>query len=393
MASGPIVVRRALGSARDARLVAEALRAAGVTAGPELAAALATDAWGLVLVAERAAAPCGVAVLRLHRAPGAPSHEAVSLALVDVLHGEDETREALLAAARAEADAREAARFVVLTSDVPAPKPVASATVDARSFTLAQGVTATLDPTAVAMETSTLWSGAVAFRARWRSDRYAQAWTVDGCVGCLDDDGDALRFDAETRALREVYLTRPARHRLDDALLALAASAPVASGVLRVDSAAPFTLGPMDVALFDVSLGVFAAVRAEVSADVGPLTAVAASPHLALLFAEGVYVGWRVLDPAAHARPMGWPEAREADGVDDARAASLRALLYDWMVIDASPRVHPVDAASPDEVEHMTALRDRARALAEGGDDVVSGVARDVAAHAHWSWGFYRLGP
>jgi hypothetical protein len=216
---------------------------------------------------------------------------------------------------------------------------------------------------------------------------------VDGCVGCLDDDGDALRFDAETRALREVYLTRPARHRLDDALLALAASAPVASGVLRVDSAAPFTLGPMDVALFDVSLGVFAAVRAEVSADVGPLTAVAASPHLALLFAEGVYVGWRVLDPAAHARPMGWPEAREADGVDDARAASLRALLYDWMVIDASPRVHPVDAASPDEVEHMTALRDRARALAEGGDDVVSGVARDVAAHAHWSWGFYRLGP
>ncbi len=51
------------------------------------------------------------------------------------------------------------------------------------------------------------------------------------------------------------------------------------------------------------------------------------------------------------------------------------------------------EGGHPDEVEHMTGLRDRARSLAEGGDDVVSGVARDVAAHAHWSWGFYRLGP
>ena len=90
---------------------------------------------------------------------------------------------------------------------------------------------------------------------------------------------------------------------------------------------------------------------------------------------------------------MGWPEAREAEAPYPARADALRALLYDWMVIDASPRVAPADATSPEEVEHMAALRDRARALAEGGDDVVSGVARDVAAHAHWSWGFYRLGP
>ena len=165
------------------------------------------------------------------------------------------------------------------------------------------------------------------------------------------------------------------------------------SGVLRVDGDAPFTLEPMDVALFDVSLATFVALREGVSVDGPALTAVAASPHVALLFLDGDYVGWRVRDPAAHARPMGWPEAREAEAADVARAAALRALLYDWMVIDASPRVHPVDAASPDEVEHMTALRDRARTLAEGGDDVVSGVARDVAAHAHWSWGFYRLGP
>jgi len=394
MSAGPIVVRRALGSARDARLAADALLAAGVTAGPALAAALATDAWGLVLVATRAGAPCGVAVSRFLRAPGDGPHDAVAVALVDVLHGDDDAREALLAAARAEADAREAARFVALAAQAPAAPPAApAATSDARSFTLASGVTVTLDPAATAPETSTLWSGAVAFRARWRSDRYALEWTVDGCVGCVDDDGDALRFDAATRALREVYLTRPARHRIDEALLARAAEAPVAPGVLRLDGAAPFTLAPMDVALFDVSLGAFVALREGVTAEGAALTAVEASPHLALLFLEGDYVGWRVLDPAAHARPMGWPEAREAEAVDAVRADALRALLYDWMVIDASPRVHPVDAASPDEVEHMTGLRDRARSLAEGGDDVVSGVARDVAAHAHWSWGFYRLGP
>ena len=174
MSAGPIVVRRALGSARDARLAADALLAAGVTAGPALAAALATDAWGLVLVATRAGAPCGVAVSRFLRAPGDGPHDAVAVALVDVLHGDDDAREALLAAARAEADAREAARFVALAAQAPAAPPAApAATSDARSFTLASGVTVTLDPAATAPETSTLWSGAVAFRARWRSDRYA----------------------------------------------------------------------------------------------------------------------------------------------------------------------------------------------------------------------------
>ena len=44
---------------------------------------------------------------------------------------------------------------------------------------------------------------------------------------------------------------------------------------------------------------------------------------------------------------------------------TLRSLLYDWMVIDASPRVAPRDAASPDDIEHLVALRSRARALAE----------------------------
>lgn len=392
MPAPPTVVRRALGSARDAARAGEALRAASVTPGPALAASLASDAWGVVLLAERAGAPCGVAVVRFLRAPGDAHDGPVSLALVDALDGDGDVRDALLAAARAEAEGRDAARFVV---DVPAPpRAAAPAAPDAPAgervtLTLAPGVTATLDPAAAAPETSTLWSGAMAFRARWRHDRLAAGWTVDDCVGSEGDDGDALRFDVRTRVLREAYLTRPARLRVDEALLARAADAPLLPGVLRLDGDGPFALAPMDVALFDVSLGFLVSLRAHVG-DVA-LTAVAASPDLALLFADGAYVGWRARDPAAHARPMGWPEARDVEAPDPARAAALRDLLYDWMVIDASPRAEP-GAAPPEEVEHMAALRDRARALAEG-DDVVAGVARDVAAHAHWGWGFYRLGP
>ncbi|MDB4932522.1 MAG: hypothetical protein JWM10_5006, partial [Myxococcaceae bacterium] len=74
----------------------------------------------------------------------------------------------------------------------------------------------------------------------------------------------------------------------------------------------------------------------------------------------------------------------------------LTALLYDWMCIDAGARVRPDLATDPDDIAHMVALRDRARALAESarlaGDEAVAGVAADVAAHVHWSWGFFRVG-
>ena len=199
-----------------------------------------------------------------------------------------------------------------------------------------------------------------------------------------------MLFRSATGVLRETYLGRPARHLRDDGLLARAVAAPIVPGALRLDADRPFTLAAMDAALFDVTLDHYVALRA--GAEGGEFLAVAASPDLALLFVAGTYVGWRVRDPAAHARPMGWPEPRDVVPPVPPHAAALRALLYDWMAIDASPRVDPAAAASPDEVEHMAALRDRARILAAG-DDAVAGIARDVAAHAHWGWGFYRLGP
>jgi hypothetical protein len=386
MATATIVVRRALGSSRDVRLAGDALRAAGMAPGPALAAALASDAWGVVLVALRGEHPCGVLVLRFLRAPGDAHDGPVSLALVDVLDGDPDTREVLLAAARAEAEGRDAARFVVDAPPLRRAAPVGDRVV----LTLAPGVTATVDPSVQAPETSTLWSGAMAFRTRWRNDRVAPGWSVEGCLGTPDDDGDALRFDASTRMLREVYLARPTRLRIDEAVLARAMAAPSLVGVLRLDEATPFVLPPMDDALFDVSLDGFVALRDGL--DAHGLVAVAASPHLHLLFAEGTYAGWRVCDPVAHARPMGWPEARDAEPPSPARVEALRALLYDWMVIDASARVDPTTSESPEDVVHMVALRDRALALAAG-DDVVAAVARDVASHTHWSWGFYRLGP
>ncbi|MEZ4407566.1 MAG: hypothetical protein R3A52_13975 [Polyangiales bacterium] len=119
------------------------------------------------------------------------------------------------------------------------------------------------------------------------------------------------------------------------------------------------------------------------------------SEHAALLIDEGAVVGWRVLDPLAHARAMGWPESRDPSPVSAARRATLAGVLYDWITIDGGAVVRPDEASDPEEIAHMVAVRDRAREIADvhpGDADDAADVARDVAAHIHWSWGFFRVG-
>jgi hypothetical protein len=79
----PIIVRRALSTPRDLPAVTSLLRDAGLGTGDALAAALGTDAWGVVLVAERAGQARGVAVARFLRDPGEALR--VRWAIVDVL--------------------------------------------------------------------------------------------------------------------------------------------------------------------------------------------------------------------------------------------------------------------------------------------------------------------
>jgi hypothetical protein len=210
-------------------------------------------------------------------------------------------------------------------------------------------------------------------------------------VGADDDDGDGLRFDPAGRALREVYLHRPTRVRADEALLSRVRALAPREGVLRLPEAvSTFTLPRARFALFDVSLDVLAAFTD--APGEGELQAVALTDALALLFLDGAYVGWRVHDPVSQARPMGWPDVQESRA--PAQRDALAALVHDWMAIDATTRPRPDEVTDEEEIAHMTALRDRARSLAAQGDgsDPGAGVARDIGAHIHWSWGFFRVG-
>ena len=243
----------------------------------------------------------------------------------------------------------------------------------------------------------TLWSGAQAFRTRWRYDRASLEWSVPGLIGTGDDDttGDALRFDATTRVLREAVLARPTKVLFDDRVWNAALDVPVREGALHLVEPAVLTLPSMDVAMFDLDLAGFVALReGAATADLAGWCAVRAAQEVARLFdAAGRWAGWRVEDPVRRARPMGWPDVREEPVAEGPDRQSLAALLYDWMCIDASPRVRPDEASDPDDVAHLVALRTRARALAAyAADPVVAGVATDVAAHVHWSWGFFRVG-
>lgn len=381
----PLVTRRALGSPRDTERVARALRDAGVPVGGALSAALRDDRWGVVLLAERRGEVEGALVLRFLGAVGAGPDDGPVRALLDTVHAADEeAREALLAAARAEVEARE----------LPWPEAPerACAAPDALSERLLLADDAAVEFThdESAAPLATRWSGALAFRARWTSDLTRPEWTVDGCLGAIDDEGDALRFDRATRALREAYLARPARVEGDGDALARVRAVTARRGRLRLaDEVTTFSLPPTAFALFDVSLDLIAALRP--GALERELTAVAVTDALALLFADGVYAGWRVTDPIAHARPMGWTDAQT--GTAPSLRDALTALVHDWMVIDAAPRVRPDEVTDPEEIEHMVSLRARARALAAQGDegDPRPGVARDIGAHVHWSWGFFRV--
>jgi hypothetical protein len=447
----PIIVRRALSTPRDLPAVTSLLRDAGLGTGDALAAALGTDAWGVVLVAERAGQARGVAVARFLRDPGEALR--VRWAIVDVLHVTESERPAevlvaLVTAAESEAQARECERFEVMVDardaalvaaltvagfaqaparrvferraepheapsdeDAPEPEPAAEpepqpeSPIEAAPLReITTGVRVRVDARASRREVSTLWSGALAFRTRWRQDRFGVEWSVDGCIGSREGDGDAMRFDAVTRALRETYLARPARVRADEALLAHLAALEASPGELVLaPDVVEFTLDPADVALFDLALATFVGLRADwierrrdavVSGSTPGLDAVSVSRHVALLFDENAYVGWRVRDPLACVRPMGWPEAREAAPIPEAHRARLAALVYDWMTVDAAPRVAPAEASDPEEVAHLVAIRERARELAEepcAELDPTAAVARDIAAHIHWGWGFFRV--
>ena len=68
------------------------------------------------------------------------------------------------------------------------------------------------------------------------------------------------------------------------------------------------------------------------------LGAVAVSESVAILVSDGVYVGWRALDPLLAVRPMGWPELRQSEGPrrehDDGPGVAIRyvprRLGYEW---------------------------------------------------------------
>ena len=406
-----LVVRRALASPRDVARVHEALSAAEVPLGAALGAALGDDRWGVVLLAERRAVVLGALVLRWVRAVGDAPDAAPATAWIERCWSAEEDPavvEALHDAARAEAEARGIERRIEITlprlaeaSAEGAAEPLATADEEPVR-TLAAGVIARVAASAGAPAMVTLWSGAQAFRARWATDRGGHGWTSAGCVGSREtDDGDALRFDAATRVLREVWLTRPGRVAFDEDVWRAALALPATPGTLTLIAGDDFALPAMDVGVFDLGLMGYVALRAEAfAAGVLPFarwTALAVSAEMALLFDEGGrWSGWRVLDPVARVRPMGWPDVRETPPEAGEAREALTVLLYDWMCIDAGARVRPDLATDPEDIAHMVSLRARTRALAESakrdGYDAVGGVAADVAAHVHWSWGFFRVG-
>lgn len=452
-APGPFVVRRARAIPRDLRAVADLLLDAGLTprrANPErLTADLSATSEVAVVVAERRAEPLGIAIVRWLRTPGiqTPARAQLEAVYVRPAVRRQGIGSALLEAVVAEAEAvgakstraapetldagatsffkacgfAHATERTVLEYIPPSPEhdppddelPEAPAAPTALRallsadnetvadptslrYALCDGVFARFEP-APAEPTRTFWSGALAFRTRWSADCQSASWTTEGCIGTPGDEGDALRFDARTRKLRETYFTRPRAVRIDAERLTTLRAVEAAEGVLALSPEADVVaLEPTVASLFDLALDTFVALTAPALAHSldGDWKALALSPELSLLLLDERYAGWRVRAPVRLARPMGWPEVREASPSPESHVARLTELLYDWMTIDAQEHVRPDEASDEDEIAHMVTVRDKARALATvvvEDNDPVPEVARDIAAHIHWGWGFFRI--
>ncbi|MEZ4407567.1 MAG: hypothetical protein R3A52_13980 [Polyangiales bacterium] len=237
------------------------LRAAGEPVGDSPSRWLSADVDGLALLAERRGDPLGLAVVRWLRPVGASAADAPSVALLATLYAvDDDARDALVEAAKAEAEARGVEVLhrlrALIEGDVATPDVVAAAVREPVID----------DDAGEEPRSATAWCSGCARRARlaprprsgaarWTSVRAGRA-TARGCHGTSTGSSapattgsDALRFDPLTRELRESSLRRPKRRRVDAELLARVASLPVTAGALHLVSGEGFTLAPMDVSL------------------------------------------------------------------------------------------------------------------------------------------------
>lgn len=266
---------------------------------------------------------------------------------------------------------------------------------DLPEFDLAEGVRVACDPAATAVVTATRWVVTAGFQTQPVGGRARGTTAVES----RDEGGDTLRFDANSRVLSDAFVTRPRSVASDPAPLAAVRDAKELPGSLvLLEGASGFAVEPTSLALYDTTLDCFAAVTSHWGEDPerSPPEAAMVSEHMALLFAGGRYVGWRVRWPLDVVCPMSWPFESPVEVADGPRRDLLGVLLYDWMTIDAQSVVRPDLVDDPEDIAHMVGLRHRARALAgqwpESRWDVIPSVARDVAAQVHWAWGFFRVG-
>ncbi|MBL8604126.1 MAG: hypothetical protein JNK72_19515 [Myxococcales bacterium] len=424
----PLIVRRCLGSARDLSRLEPRFRAAGWAVGPQLGQALRDDRQGVLLLAERRGVLEGWVAVRWFAPFGAAADAAPAVALierVEVVEGAgDEVAQALYEAAIAEAAAREIAQWV--TAAVPsaaaqtageaagaarAPREAPSGEREAQApeaharfaFALTEGVTLALEDTPP-REIVTLWSGAQAIRTRWRSDlTNGPEWNHPDTIGSADTGHDVLRFDPASGALRETWFARPRVLRHDPALVeATRNAAPVAGTLVWVERGPEFEPPLTRECLFSSDLSLAAGFTGAFLDGLGEgpalpsLGAVAVSESVAILVSDGVYVGWRALDPLLAVRPMGWPELRQSEGPRREHREALAALVLQWITLDARGVVRPDETEDAAALRDMRKVRDEARRLAAletslSPNDPLPGVARDIAADVHWRWGFFRV--
>jgi hypothetical protein len=181
-----------------------------------------------------------------------------------------------------------------------------------------------------------------------------------GTIGSSYDSGDELRFDRQDRLLRSVLVTMPDQNA-EEASEREWLDVERHSGLLMLCSEAGFCLNPVDTRWFDESGKALVCLAEHAKSGRGARLRVSIARDFDLVFLDGRYCGWILLDPVSHLVPS-------QIGADDTTApASSRvvALIREYLTIVADPNIEKMNDHDEGLLNALLVLRRRTQ---EAGD-------------------------
>ncbi|WP_437781229.1 hypothetical protein [Sorangium sp. So ce1097] len=182
---------------------------------------------------------------------------------------------------------------------------------------------------------------------------------IAGTVGSSYDFGDEMRFGKEDGLLRGLVLTMPDRNMEDaDGAIDTWLSTTRTRALLRLVSPTPFALDGADVRAMDEGGRVLLSTLNGVAQHDGQRLRIAVSTDTDLLFADGRFCGWLLMNPLEHLR-YGDEDRRTEPSAVSSGSETLE-LLRSYLTLVAEPNIERMEDQDEEVKTALAGLKHRA---------------------------------